>query len=434
MSKTKLLTRIWIFFCYLFITLPNIFSYNEFSSVVTPRLSYLHFVSYNTNYYFSSLINNFSNLMFAISSQNENIKIIFGDIWVNFGRGLVFGDTKYNYFIKYGYLSKYLTNDIYGFNNNSCDRNYDSIVDVRKGVGLKVQNQIITSFFIFPSLTSYDYYLFGGIVEIDNFGVMFAKYDNIFSSFNFKSKNLLGAGLVSDLELFAICSTNLEFSLGGGGFFEWYYKDLEFSLEFKISDSKLPLPFSYSFYSIYPVKGGIIFSSKLNRKNVKFNYISKVSMETNGSWYSDIFFFGSHNIFTYTFADIEFLKDSIQGKTFISLYPFVKFDFLSFYSKPYWVLGSGFNKLEIGSYLSFPNFKVKGVIFFPFNKEGYTFISSEVRDIFGENIDIKISNSDGISGVLGLLFSYEKLKLETFVSLSEFSGIKFFGVFYLKIQ
>lgn len=63
----------------------------------------------------------------------------------------------------------------------------------------------------------------------------------------------------------------------------------------------------------------------------------------------------------------------------------------------------------------------------------YTFTSTEIRDLFKENIDIKTQNSEGIKVITSIIFTNSNIETEGLISISQ-DGINMYGIINLRIQ
>ncbi|MEN2998040.1 MAG: hypothetical protein ABDH28_03270 [Brevinematia bacterium] len=356
-------------------------------------------------------------------------------MWVNFGRGIIVGNNKYSYFTRYAYTLKYSTNGISSFNYPISDRNFDGVTDIGKGIGIHLPELKLRTFVLLEENLSFSNHTLGGMIEIGEFAILLNKHKEIFISVNYKSRNLLGLGIVSDLEVSSMISSNI--LLGLGWFLEWYFRKLEFSLECRVLEDGFYSSFSHSMFSRERVQKGLIFSARLDEQKTKFSFVNKLVQLSNASIESETYFFALHRVFDYTFLDLEILKDSVQEKLFLALYPFVSLEFVTIYLKPVFSADRNLNfeKIIAGTSLEVQNLKVKLTTFFPLSEtDSFTFISTEVRDNFGENLDVKIGNSDGISCVVGIIFTSKQIKTEVLTVFSQHKEPRFFCVLSLRIE
>lgn len=398
----------------------------EFSTVFDNTKAYAHLENKNNTNYISVLVNNKTNLLLYLCLQENQTKISIGDTWLNFGRGLVLGNPKYNYFTKYQTLQKILTNTSYPFN---------LYFPTTRGVYFEVKHLAKTSLFI---ISDYHFSLtensFGGIVELLDYGILVGKIiDTTFVSFNYRSHNLLRLGIVGDIETAIIISSNLSFGFGAA--LEWYYKKFEFSTEFRIQDPSFESPLSSKMFSKQNFQKGIIFSGKLNEKDRKFSLVSKITHLSNNQIDTEFLLFLAQKTFKNTFLDIELLKDSSQNTTFISFFPFFDFETINFTIKPIMNLEQKIlQRVEGKISVSVLPLKFKLNFFYPIIRDdSYTFTSMEIRDLFGENVDIQTKNSEGIKIILSIVLLTSTIKSEIAFSVSE-TTFNLYGTLTFKIQ
>lgn len=399
----------------------RIFPITKASLVFNLGFRHLHLAVGTSSYLVELLVNSRTNLFLAVEMGDEKFKLNFGDLWVNFGRGLVLGNNKYNYFTKLLHLSALSTNGILHFNYSHADRNFDGIVDIRKGVGVEFDKGVFGGLFIL-----FDYgsilsdYVIGGVIGVDEVRFMVCVHSNLFFSANHKSSNLMGLGVVSDFELATRVSTNgIGWALGVS--LEWYYRKFRFLVDARVLEPNFYSPFTSSMFSRNRSMSGIVFSGELDEKEVKLSHVNKLAFLHDSSVENDFYLSLIRKLVPFTFINLEVLKDSSQEKLFFSVFPFFKFKFLSLFSKPVFCLDEKlhFNRVELGGRVEVCDFRVKLSVFLPMSVSGtYTFVSSEVRDLFGENIDIKVSDDDGPSAVLSFVMSQKDVNTEVMLTWS----------------
>ncbi|MFN4244927.1 MAG: hypothetical protein ACK4F9_02100 [Brevinematia bacterium] len=385
----------------------------------------------STNNSFSLLFNRKNQLLFFYSLDDNVAKVMIGDMWVNFGRGVILGDNKYHYFLKYLHILKYYTNSIFEFNYQYQDRNFDNVMDIRKGIGMKLTTLLTSYVFFLPEGIVSSNSLFGLIVEKDGMGILLGKYRNIFLSFNYKSKNLFNLGIVSDLEISAIVTSNI--LLGMDCFLEWYYNKFEFSSELRILQESFFSEFSSSLFSKSYARKLVIVSAKLDDRKTKLSYINKVNIkeELENEFYFSLIRSVSENVF----IDLELLRDFDQRIIFLYFYPFMRVNTTSFFVKPLLNINNFvIERLEGGFSFEAQSFKIKLIISLPTSENNiYTFVSSEVRDNFGENIDVKVSNGNGITGIISIVCNTKDIKVEMITSISQKENFNTFLIFSSRI-
>lgn len=397
----------------------------EVSTVIDENKSYIHLYQQNKTLFFSTLLNNKSNLLYNIRIENELSKLVIGDIFLNFGRGIIVGNQKYNFFIKYQTSYKIFSNSAYPFNTH---------YPITRGICFEIQSPIKTLVFTISDEKFSEKFYFGILFEIQNYSIILTRLqEEIFTSFNFRYNNLLNLGIVADVEIATKIYSN--FSLGFGTLLEWYYKKFEFAFEVKIVDENLKSPLASRMFSFYIPQKCFIFLSKLNEKNLKITLINKITESTNNNLHKEFFFSYILKMFKNTFLNSEVIKDSLQNDTFLSVYPFFDFDIISFSIKPIMnIENKNFERIEKNITLVFSNFKLKLNIFYPLiQNNNYTFTSTEIRDLFKENIDIRTQNSEGIKVITSIIFTNSNIETEGLISISQ-DGINMYGIINLRIQ
>ena len=224
--------------------------------------------------------------------------------------------------------------------------------------------------------------------------------------------------------------------MGISFFIEWYYRKFEFSLEARTLSEHFNSEFSSPLFSRNYPKNVILTSLRLNEDNTKISYINKINIPEKEIIENEFYLSVIQKIFKNTFLNAEIIRDYQQNATFCSVYPFLSIDKISLFSKPIFRIDySNLERIETGFSINILNFKAKIILVLPLiQNDTYNFLSSEVRDNFGENIDVKISNLSGIAGIVSILYKSENLKAEIITHISEKDNFKFFLVFSSKIE
>lgn len=419
------MSRIFIIITKLLLLTSICFPFNT-SIVFDDIKNYIHIENSKTNHQLSFLLNDKTNLLFHFCFQNNQLRLSLGDMWLNFGRGIVIGNTKYNYFTKYQTSQKILTNTSYPFN---------IYYPTTRGIFIETTHLTKTSIFFFSD----QFFLsnkntIGAMLSMLNWSFLITEVqNNNFISINYRDDNLLGLGVVSDIEISTKISSNLLFGLGVN--LEWYYKRFEFSTEIRIQDENFISPLSSKMFSRQNFQKGLIFSGKLNEKDRKISVINKITSYSNSQFDNEFFLFLAQKVFRNTFLDIEITKNSFQNLTFLSIFPFFDFDFLYFSVKPIITIEqTTLNRIEGEIKLSISNVSFKFNLFYPIIRDcSYTFTSMETRDLFGENIDIKTQNNEGLKTILSIIFFNNTINTEIGFSISEID-FKTYGTIVFRIQ
>lgn len=417
-----------------FFFVPSSFSTNTFSIRYNDKFDFTYISRKSDHFYLEGILNSRNELMFSLSVVNSNVSLTLGDVWVSFGRGLVFGDTRYNYLTKFAYLYPLQTNSILPFNYDRLDRNFDGVQDIMKGVCFTLKSWINLSPFILFS-QGFSNYILGGVIGVEDVYLLVGSWSNFFVSANYKTKNLWGLGLVGEVEISSVVLDRI--NLAFASLLEWYYRKFEFSLESRISTDEFYSPFSSSFFSRRYVRKGLIFSSRLNDENLKFSYINKVIVDSEDmkskerEFESEFHIFGAYKIYKFSFLDVEAYNDINQKKIFLSLYPYISINELGFYAKPLASVNSNFSmeSIEFSFHIKSKTTKFNTTTYIPLNNsETFIFYSTTFRDVFKENIDIKLSNSDGITLAFELGVNYEILEFGGIIIFSQNLRQRLFGV------
>lgn len=418
--------------------IPSLFPTNTFSVRYDDKFDFVY-ISQSSDYsYLTGILNSRNELMFSLSTFNSNMSLTLGDVWISFGRGLVFGDTRYNYLTKFMYLYPLQTNGILSFNYDRSDRNFDGIQDIMKGFCFGLKSWIAISPFILFS-QGLSNYILGGILGLEDAYLLVGSWGNFFVSANYKARNLLGLGFVGDVEISSVISDKI--NLAFASLFEWYYSKFEFSLESRISTDEFYSPFSSSFFSRKYVRKGLIFSSRLNDENLKFSYINKVILDSEDTRSkergieSEFYIFGAYNIYRFSFLDVEAYNDISQKKMFLSLYPYISINELGFYAKPLVSINSNLSveSIELSFHIKSKTLKFNTTTYVPLNhSETFIFYSTTFRDVFKENIDIKLANSDGVTLAFELEVNYNILEFGGIIIFSQKQKQRIFCVLTFK--
>ncbi|MGC8965024.1 MAG: hypothetical protein ACP5KI_06645 [Brevinematia bacterium] len=356
-----------------------------------------------TNTSLRFLLNENKDFLFFIEGKDRNIAFAFGDIFINFGRGLILGNPKYYYFTKHIYEFKLNTNSYNPFNYYVRDRNYDKIEDILRGFCIEVNN-MLTLFSLTDEKLSFSNIVAGAILKFQNTHILITKIDTIFLSSNFRNVNLFNTGIVIDAEGSIKIQHQPEYAIGG--LIEWSYKKLELAIEGRVATSNFYTPFSESLFSKSNTKNGLITSSKIKEEKYLLSFANKL-LSYNNEIESELYLFLGYKILKNTFIDLELINDYYQERTIFSIYPFLDMGFINLYIKPILSLSTNTNfSLELGSkiYISSTALKIK--LMLPLtHEESYFITSTDTRDIFGENLDL-ISSTKNDFNIIFSINSY----------------------------
>lgn len=419
-----------------FLTLLNTYGINLISSSYYKDLYNIGAEIKYTNTFLRISLDQKNELLFLIEGKNKDIYLVFGDIFVNFGRGLILGNPKYYYFTRHIYEFRLNTNTYHYFNYYTRDRNYDGIEDILRGFSLRV-NQFLTLFSLTDEKLSFSNTVAGAILKILDTDILITKIDNIFISLDFKEINLLNAGVTIDFEGGIRIQNKPNFGIGV--LIEWNYKKLEVALEGRTATSDFYTPLSQSLFSKSNKKNGIIISSKVKEEKYLFSLANKLLTDSIGGIENEFYLFLGYKVLKGTFLDVEIIKDYYQGKTFFSIYPYLELGDIKLYVKPILSVDETANfNLEIGSRLKLSSINIKNKLLLPLNLgEDYFITSTDIRDIFGENLDIVSSTINDFNILISVNSELNWLEFEFGANISvnslTFTPLVFF-IFKAKIN
>jgi hypothetical protein len=398
-------------FLFIFIVLVASFGNDKVLSsfVLGGNVYYSHFLLTEKNFSFSLLASTRRNVLLSLSYTNEDVKFHFGDNYVFFGNGLVLGNPRYRYFLNYLFAKKFVSNDIYTFDFYQSDRNFDGKDDISKGiyVSKNFNDLSVLPFLFLSSLGSFSNICAGFALNYGLLGGLLLVSDSLYFSLSVKEINFLGLGLVFSGEV-AVSSKlsnlseliNLQLASGASFVFEWYINKFQFSLSANFLFRDFYSPYGSGFYSVSN-KNGAMFSVIYSDGNkFKFYGVNKLLFYDGGTENEFSFSF-IRRVMKNIFLNLRFSRE--QGHLFISLYPYFDNGFIEVYIEPQVAVNHDFYRESFFSYTAEGgielNYKGLGVgtkVFVPISQdiEYFTFVSTTVRDSFGENEDIKISFDD----------------------------------------
>ncbi len=403
--------RLLSLFLFVFLISVTSFGNNKVLSslVLGGNVLYSHLLLTEKNFSFSLLGSTGGDALLSFSYTNEDVCFHVGDNYVYFGNGLVLGNPRYRYFLNYLFDRKFLSNGVYSFDFYQNDRNFDKREDINKGiyVGKKFNGLFILPFLFLGDSKSFSNFCGGLALNYDLLGGLLFISDNLYFALSIKEINFLSLGLVFSGEI-AISSeltslskfSNLQIVSGVSLMFEWYINKFMFSLSANFLSRDFRSPYGSGFYSVSN-KNGVMFSVIYSDGN-KFNlYGVNKLLVYDGGTENEFSFSFVRRVMKNLFLNSRFSRE--QGYLFVSLYPYFDNDFLEVYVKPQVAINEDFyteaffsHTVEGGIELSFRGFGVATKVFVPIDQgiDYFTFVSTSVRDSFGENEDIRVSFDD----------------------------------------
>ncbi len=396
------------------------------------------FLGYQDNIFFSFGSRNLEEYLFSIGMYFTNISIVVGDFYPNFANGMIFGDRRKKYFLKALYEELPSKPTLKPFDYYARDRDFDSLNDIAKGMGLEYSLGLfrMTTFIYSYESNPFSNLNFGITLNFGEFSILLSELGNQYFSFSYLERlNSFGINTLS-IEISTLNFVDIN-SYGFSVFSEYFHKFFSSKILLRIAGDKFKSYYGHTFFSEPSMKNGIIFCGYRKSNNYNLTWVTKNTFSNFWDFINDTFILADLKIHNNLFFASSILSSSDQEKIFLELGGAYVYKNFYFKISGYSIFDKSLSNLLGNSVKFFLNFSNDNIIIsfvgvYPLGVfEGYTFISSEMKDIFGNDIDVKLDIGKTFSFFLSSVIRFSGFSLEVidriyFSEISEsFHGIIF---------